>query len=82
MALRYFRRNFQERAGVLRVAEQLNSRLIFRETPNADVGIDGYVEQVDAADRPPEQQSPCKSKSGASYSARWRRQLALLPRNR
>lgn len=59
---------FQERAGVLRVAEQLNSRgLIFRETPNADVGIDGYVEQVDAAGQATGATIAVQIKSGASY---------------
>jgi hypothetical protein len=39
---------FQERAGVHQVGGILTSMfLIFRETPNADVGIDGQVELVD-----------------------------------
>lgn len=38
---------FQERAGVIQVAAKLNQLgLIFRETPNADVGIDGQIEHV------------------------------------
>ena len=40
--------DFQERAGILRVANTLNAmRCLFRETPNQDVGIDGQVEFVD-----------------------------------
>lgn len=36
---------FTEREGVLRVGLQLNELgLVFRETPNADVGIDGQIE--------------------------------------
>lgn len=40
---------FKERAGVLEVAAKLNSfGLIFRETPNADLGIDGQIEHIDS----------------------------------
>ena len=40
---------FQERQGVLRVSRILNDAgLVFRETPNADIGIDGHVEFVNS----------------------------------
>ena len=59
---------FQERAGVLRVADLLNKcGLIFRETPNADVGIDGYIEQVDAAGIATGATVAVQIKSGFSY---------------
>ena len=59
---------FQERAGVLRVGGLLNAaRLVFRETPNADVGIDGQVELVDAFGGATGATIAVQIKSGASY---------------
>lgn len=59
---------FQERAGVLRVAALLNAAgLIFRETPNADVGLDGYVELVDENGLATGKTIAVQIKSGKSY---------------
>ena len=59
---------FSERAGVLQVGALLNSfGLIFRETPNADVGIDGQVEFVDDCNRATGATIAVQIKSGASY---------------
>lgn len=59
---------FQERAGVLRVEALLNAaRLIFRETPNADVGIDGYIELVDDSGQATGATVATQIKSGNSY---------------
>src|SRR5262245_60281148 len=59
---------FQERAGVLRVSELLNAAgMVFRETPNADVGIDGYVELVDSTGQATGTTVAVQIKSGASY---------------
>lgn len=44
---------FTERQGVLAVSMQLNNiGFIFRETPNADVGIDGQIEYVSYGETP------------------------------
>ena len=59
---------FQERAGVLKVADLLNKAgIIFRETPNADVGIDGYIEQVDEGGAATGATVAVQIKSGPSY---------------
>lgn len=59
---------FQERQGVLRVGTLLNGAgLIFRETPNADVGIDGYIELVNADGEATGATIAVQIKSGASY---------------
>lgn len=59
---------FQERAGVLRVAALLNAAgMIFRETPNADVGLDGYVELVDENGSATGKTIAVQIKSGKSY---------------
>jgi len=59
---------FQERAGVIRVAGMLNTmRLVWRETPNADVGIDGQVELVDDSGGATGATIAAQIKSGASY---------------
>ncbi len=59
---------FQERAGVLRVGSLLNEAgLIFRETPNADVGIDGLVELVDERGEASGATIAVQIKSGTSY---------------
>jgi len=59
---------FQERAGVLRVGALLNAvGLIFRETPNADVGIDGQVELVDERGEATGATIAVQIKSGSSY---------------
>jgi hypothetical protein len=59
---------FQERAGVHKVAILLNSiGLVFRETSNADVGIDGYVELVDESGEATGATVAVQIKSGSSY---------------
>jgi hypothetical protein len=56
-----------ERQGVLAVSMQLNSMgFIFRETPNADVGIDGQIEYVVDGEAPG-RLAAAQIKSGASY---------------
>lgn len=58
----------QERQGVLRVASLLNAAgLVFRETPNADVGIDGHVEMVNALGEATGATIAVQIKSGVSY---------------
>ena len=59
---------FEERAGVFRVAEILaRMSSIFRETPNADVGIDGQVELVDENNEATGATIAVQIKSGTSY---------------
>ena len=59
---------FQERSGVLKVAALLNEAgLVFRETPNADVGIDGFVELVDEDSGATGATVAVQIKSGTSY---------------
>jgi hypothetical protein len=59
---------FQERQGVLRVASLLQAcRLIWRETPNADVGIDGQVELVNDEGEATGSLIAVQVKSGRSY---------------
>lgn len=59
---------FQERAGVLQVASLLNDfHLVFRETPNADVGIDGQIELVDDEGNATGLTVAAQIKSGSSY---------------
>lgn len=58
----------QERAGSLAVAIQLNRfGLIWRETPMADVGIDGQIEFVDDDGRVTGRLVAAQVKSGESY---------------
>jgi hypothetical protein len=58
----------QERAGVLAVAAELNRLgLVWRETPMADVGIDGQIEFVDDAGRLTGRLVAAQIKSGDSY---------------
>jgi hypothetical protein len=58
----------QERQGVLRVATLLNNAgLIFRETPNADVGIDGHIELVNVDGEATGASVAVQIKSGPSY---------------
>lgn len=61
--------NFQqERAGILAVATEINRLgLIWRETPTADVGIDGQIELVSAAGAATGQLIAVQVKSGVSY---------------
>jgi hypothetical protein len=61
--------NFQqERAGILAVAAEINRLgLIWRETPMADVGIDGQIEMVSADGAATGQLLAVQVKSGASY---------------
>ena len=59
---------YQERSGVLRVASLLNSMgFLWRETPNADVGIDGQVEFVDKNGMATGATVAVQTKSGESY---------------
>lgn len=59
---------FQERSGVLKVATLLNAAgLVFRETPNADVGIDGQIELVDEAGNATGRTVAVQIKSGSSF---------------
>ena len=58
----------QERNGILAVAMELNRLgLIWRETPMADVGIDGQVEFVDDAGNATGRLLAVQVKSGPSY---------------
>lgn len=71
---------FTERAGVLHVAEELDAmRLIWRETPNADVGIDGQIEFVDADGRTTGRLVAAQVKSGSSYVRRVDDQVVFTP---
>jgi hypothetical protein len=59
---------FQERSGVLAFSQIVNEiRCIWRETPNADVGIDGQVEFVNAEGMSTGQIVAVQVKSGPSY---------------
>lgn len=59
---------FQERQGVLRVASLLQAcHLVWRETPNADVGIDGQVELVNDQGEATGSIVAVQIKSGRSY---------------
>jgi hypothetical protein len=69
MALPHLPPNLQqERAGILAVATQLNRLgLIWRETPMADVGIDGQIEFVDDDGHATGRLLAAQVKSGESY---------------
>lgn len=59
---------YQERAGILAVAAELNRLgLIWRETPMADVGIDGQIEFVDDAGWANGRLVAAQVKSGDAY---------------
>lgn len=59
---------FKGRNGILKVALELNNcGLIFRETPNADVGIDGQVEYVNTRKEAIGKTIAVQIKSGDSY---------------
>lgn len=59
---------FQERDGVLKVGLIINSLgLIFRETPNADVGVDGMAEYVSDEGNATGKIIGLQIKSGESY---------------
>ncbi|MCY2981162.1 MAG: DUF4365 domain-containing protein [Planctomycetota bacterium] len=59
---------FQERQGVLRVSRILNDAgLVFRETSNADIGIDGHVEFVNSEGKATGAIVAVQIKSGTSY---------------
>ena len=59
---------FTERRGVITFSRKVNSlRWIWRETPNADIGIDGQVEAVDDAGKSHGHIVAVQVKSGDSY---------------
>jgi hypothetical protein len=59
---------FQERRGIHEVDGILiNLKLIWRETPNADIGIDGQIEWVDENDQAPGIIVAAQVKSGETY---------------
>jgi hypothetical protein len=59
---------FTERSGVIAVEKIVNGmRCIWRETPNADVGIDGQIEYVDSAGNATGRLVAVQVKSGKSY---------------
>jgi hypothetical protein len=59
---------FTEREGVLKIEVEINKLgLIFRETPNADVGIDGQIEYVNNNDQAIGRIMAAQIKSGDSY---------------
>lgn len=59
---------FTEREGVLKIEIEINKLgLIFRETPNADVGIDGQIEYVNNSDQAIGRIMAAQIKSGDSY---------------
>lgn len=59
---------FQERRGVIAVSNLVNElKLIWRETPNADVGIDGQIEHVDDEGKCTGKLLALQVKSGPSY---------------
>ena len=59
---------FTEREGVLKVGIEINRLgLIFRETPNGDVGIDGQVEYINNNDQAIGKIMAVQIKSGDSY---------------
>ena len=61
---------FQERSGVLAVARLVNDmKCVWRETPNADVGIDGQIELIGQNGTTTGQIVAAQVKSGASYFA-------------
>jgi hypothetical protein len=71
---------FQERQGVLKVAELLNAAgLVFRETPNADVGIDGHVELVNDDGQATGANIAVQIKSGESYLKEMGNSWAFYP---
>jgi len=58
----------REREGILAVASEINRLgLIWRETEEADVGIDGQIELVDSKGRATGQLVAVQVKSGTSY---------------
>jgi hypothetical protein len=59
---------FSEREGVLKIALELNRYgLVFRETPNGDVGIDGQIEYVNKENQALGKIVAVQIKSGDSY---------------
>lgn len=62
---------FTERRGVIAFSRKVNAlRWIWRETPNADIGIDGQVESVDDTGRCHGHIVAVQVKSGDSYVSR------------
>ncbi len=59
---------FTEREGVLKVGIGINNLgLVFRETPNADVGIDGQIEYINKSEQAIGKIIAVQIKSGDSY---------------
>ena len=64
----YTSNNFQERIGVYKVGLKITELgLIFRETPNSDVGIDGQIEYVNSRGEATGKIIAVQIKSGDSY---------------
>ncbi len=75
--------SFQERAGVLAVAQQVNRlQLIWRETPNTDVGIDGQIEFVSDEGECTGHIVAAQIKSGASFIKRSGDQILFYPEDK
>lgn len=74
---------FKEREGVLKVALELNSYgYIFRETPNADVGIDGQIELVNDRGEATGKIVAAQIKSGNSYLVDKKDHFAFYPQEK
>lgn len=75
--------SFQERAGVLAVAQQINAlQLIWRETPNTDVGIDGQIEFVDDEGNCTGHMVAAQVKSGPSFIQRSGDEIRFYPKEK
>lgn len=74
---------FTEREGILAVEKSVNQlRCIWRETPNADVGIDGQIEYVDTDGNCTGHVVAVQVKSGASYIKRVTNGISFTPSER
>lgn len=59
---------FKEKEGIIQVQSQLNRmKLIFRETPHSDIGIDGQIEYVNKLGKATGKIVAVQIKSGASH---------------
>ena len=74
---------FTEREGVMAVERAVNQmRCIWRETPNADVGIDGQIEYVDLNGNCTGHVVAVQVKSGASYVKKVAGGISFTPTDR